>query len=440
MSGRRTLCGDRRALVHAAEEARSLLDPVREETYSLLQSLVRTNSVAVPPEGGEGPAQRVLLSELRAHGVDAELYDTGYLLESDHPLVRRERHYVDRPNLIARLAGTGGGRSLLLSGHIDTVPPGPGDWENPPFSSFVKQGKLFGRGAWDMKGGLVAHFAVLLALKKARRRLSGDLFAESVVDEEWAGGGGTLAARLKGISADACVITEGTGLRVLRATRGGLFVDIVARAGDSSAYFSREEVISPAIPVGRILAWVDEWREKRRMIRRGRAYRDFSDPAPVQVLAMEANRCDPDTPWSAPLEARLRLYFQFLPHENQAAVIQRIRRSFERFCSHDPFFRLFPPTWRPIVDPPLLGHELPSNHPWTRCLASCAEAVLRRPPLVTAAEYPCDAFINQREFGIPTLLFGPCGAGAHNVNEHVVLDSVQRTAEVLLTAALLWCQ
>ncbi len=105
----------------------------------------------------------------------------------------------------------------------------------------------------------------------------------------------------------------------------------------------------------------------------------------------------------------------------------------------DPFFRRHRPVWRDLVYPPLLGHELAADHPWTRCLARSASAVLGRRAMVTAAEFPCDAFLLQNFFGIPTLVFGPCGGGAHNVDEFVTTASVIRTAESILTAALLWC-
>ena len=76
------------------------------------------------------------------------------------------------------------------------------------------------------------------------------------------------------------------------------------------------------------------------------------------------------------------------------------------------------------MDPPLLGHELSFDHAWTQTLWRSAAAVLGKAPTVTAAEYPCDAFLNQLYFGIPTLVFGPCGAGPHNANEFVKLQSV----------------
>jgi acetylornithine deacetylase len=422
-----------------ARDARRFLRPLRGEILELARSLVRVDSVSVPPDGHESAAQEVLARALRRHRVEVELYDVGFLSRSRHPFVRRGRTYRGRHNLVARVAGTGRGRSLLLSGHVDTVPPGREPWSGSPWSGAIRRGRLLGRGSWDMKGGLAAQAAAAIAMRKAGLRPGGDLLFESVVDEEFAGGGGTLAARLRGITADACAIAEPTNEAVLRASRGGHFFDVVCRAGDPSAYFSSEEVVSPAVPMGRLLAWVGSWTERRRRVPRGEAYRDFPDPAPVQVLALEANRFEPDVPWSVPLEARLRLYFQFLPHEDVAARAAEIEESLVELARADPFFRDHPLEVARLVDPPLEGHELAADHPWTRCLHEAARSVVGPDVPLTASDWPCDAFLDQKHFGIPTLLFGPRGAGAHNKDEYVETASILRTAEVYLAAALEWC-
>jgi len=423
----------------AGRDARKLMQPLREELVRLVQALVRVDSVAIPPGGHETAAQKVLRSFLKRYRLDVEMYDCGFLARSRHPYVRRDRHYAGRHNLIARLPGRGRGRSLLLSGHIDTVPTKPHPWRDGPFSGVIRRGRLYGRGSWDMKSGLAAQFAAAMALQKAGLRPGGDLLCESVIDEEFGGGGGTLAGRLRGDNADACAIAEGTNYAVVRATRGGHFFDLVCRAGDPMGYFSKEEVVSPAVPVGRLLGWIDGWVARRRRVDRGETYRDFPDPAPVQVLALEANRFDPDVAWSVPLVARVRVYFQFLPHEDVPAVVREIEASLRAFSAQDPFFRTYPVEVKPIVSPPLLGHELAADHPWTRCLHGAATGILGGRARLSASEWPCDAFLAQREFGIPTLLFGPRGAGSHNANEYVEVASVLRTAEVYLAATLEWC-
>ncbi|HEY1901717.1 MAG TPA: M20/M25/M40 family metallo-hydrolase [Terracidiphilus sp.] len=421
-----------------ARDVRRLIRPLQGDLKRLLRQLVRTNSVAVPPGGDETPAQQVLQSFFHDHGVRAQLYATEFIERSGNPLVRKNRSYRGRKNLTTRFSGTGRGKSLLLNAHMDTVPAGKTPWSRSPWSGAYQGGRVHGLGSFDMKGGLVANAAVICALKKAGIRTGGDILFESVVDEEWGGGGGTIAARIRDGGADACVIPEGTQLDIYRATRGGFVVDLSVDAGDPSAYFSDAEVVSPVVPFGRLLRWVETCTKKRARIRSRGAYAAFSDPVPVQLLAMQANQLDPEIPLSVPSRATMRVYFQFLPEEDVAAVIHGIQDSLKQFEANDPFFRKYPIQWTPLNGSPLLGHELPADHAWTRCMTESAATVLERKPAVTAAPYPCDAGLMQRDFGIPTLLFGPRGAGAHNPDEYVEFDSVLRTAEVLLAAALTW--
>jgi len=212
--------------------ARKLVAPFSKELVLLLHELVSVNTVAVPPRGNETAGQLVLCEFLRRHGVRSELYQTEMLHRTRSQWRRKDRDYTGRQNLIATLAGRGRGKSLLLNGHMDTVPPGRSPWQGSPWSGKVNRGRLYGLGSFDMKGGLVAQAAVLCALRRAGIRLNGDLMFESVIDEEWGGGGGTLAARLRGYTADACVVAEGTQLEIYRATRGGLFADLSVDAGD----------------------------------------------------------------------------------------------------------------------------------------------------------------------------------------------------------------
>jgi acetylornithine deacetylase len=423
----------------AARDARRLLRPLREETLALAQALVRVDTVAIPPDGHETAAQRVLARALRRHGIDVELYDTGFLSRSRHPFVRRDRRYRGRHNLVARVPGTGRGRSLLLSGHVDTVPAGPSPWRDSPWAGAIRRGRLYGRGSWDMKGGLAAQCAVAMALRGAGLRPGGDLIVESVVDEEFAGrrrdAGRPPPRHDRRRLRDRRAHERGGPASVAR--RPLLRRRLPRRRPERLLLEGRGR--QPRGADGRLLGWIDSWTARRRQVDRGPTYRDFPDPAPVQVLAVEANRFDPDVPWSVPLEARVRVYFQFLPHEDVGARVAEIEASLRDFAAADPFFREHPLEVRRLVDPPLEGHELAADHPWTRCLHAAACGCPRAEVPLTASEWPCDAFLNQKHFGIPTLVFGPRGAGAHNADEYVETASVLRTAEVYLAAALEWC-
>ena len=318
-------------------DARKLLAPLEDDVIRLVGELVRIDTVAVPPHGRETAGQEKLRDFLAAHDVEAELYDVDFVPASGHPCARHDRDYRGRRNLVARIAGTGRGRSLLLNGHMDTVPAGRAAWAESPWSGAERDGRMYGRGSFDMKGGLAAAFAVACALRRAGIRTGGDLICESVVDEEWGGGGGTLAGRLRGDCADACAIPEGTQLEIALATRGGYVADLVCSAGDPAHFFSTAEVVSPAVHLGRLLGWLDGWAARRRKIDRGEAFASFEDPAPVQVLAIEANRVTLEEPLTVPLTATVRAYFQFLPHEDVNAVIAQIRTSLAEFSAADPF-------------------------------------------------------------------------------------------------------
>lgn len=420
-----------------SRDAKKLIRPLAAQIRLLLRELVRTNTVAIPPHGQETPAQRILHAFLREQGVQSQLYATDFISRSRSPLVRKSRNYAGRQNLSARISGRGRGKSLVINGHMDTVPPGYAGWSRSPWSGLAQNGRIHGLGSFDMKGGLVAGAAVVCALARAGIRPGGDVIFESVIDEEWGGGGGTIAARMRG-SADACVIPEGTQLEIYRATRGGFVVDLTVEAGDPEAYFSSSEVLSPAIPLGRLLGWVEKLARRRARLKPKGAYAGFPDPAPVQVLAIEANRLDPQVPLSVPSAGTVRLYMQFLPEEDVDAVIRQVHADLDRFSASDPFFAKHPVQWRPLLGRPLYGHELPADHPWTRCMEHSAGTLLARRAVVTAAPYPCDAGLIHRDYNIPTLLFGPCGAGAHNPDEYVEWNSVLRTAEVLIASALEW--
>ncbi|MCZ2154138.1 MAG: M20/M25/M40 family metallo-hydrolase [Bryobacterales bacterium] len=202
-----------------------------DRLVAILQDLVRLPSVNNAPDGNEWACQQYVATFLRDLGWDPVQYlptDAPGIL--DHPLYWPGRKYEKRPNVAGVKKGSGGGRSLLLSGHIDTVPPGELPWKYPPFEGRVEGGRLYGRGSVDMKCGIATNLFVAEALANTETSLAGDLTIESVVDEEFGGVNGTLAGRLMGYRAEAAIISEPSFLRVCPAQRGGRTVDIFFHA------------------------------------------------------------------------------------------------------------------------------------------------------------------------------------------------------------------
>ncbi len=198
------------------------VEALRDYLIATAQELVRTPSVNHPPTGDEHACQMIVASHLRAAGVTPEVYDLKAVPGLDtHPSYWPGRDYAQRPNVSARRRGAGGGRSLVLSGHIDTVPLGTQPWKHDPFGGQIEDGKLFGLGAYDMKSGVALILGVMRVLTELDLVLKGDLIAETVVDEEFGGVNGTLAGRVRGDNGDAMIITEPSDLAIWNGVRGG---------------------------------------------------------------------------------------------------------------------------------------------------------------------------------------------------------------------------
>jgi hypothetical protein len=219
------------------------IESLRDEVIGIAQELIRIPSVNHPPTGEEEACQRAVAAHLRSAGLRPEIYaldDVPGL--AAHPAFWPGRDYRGRPNVVARRPGQGGGRSLVLSGHIDTVPLGTQPWQHDPFGAELAAGRLYGLGAYDMKGGVAAILGVMRALAALAVPLQGDVIAETVVDEEFGGVNGTLAGRVRGDNGDALVIPEPSNLVIHNGVRGGHVAQLrlVGREGIFSARWSRE--------------------------------------------------------------------------------------------------------------------------------------------------------------------------------------------------------
>ena len=214
-----------------------------EEILDVLSGLVNIKTINTPPWGHEKPGQQFLADYcskfIEEKNVDLfEIDDVPGIRE--HPLFfptidGLKREYRDRPNLVARLPGTGAGNSLVFSGHIDTMPVREKKWNvfGDPFSGKIKDGRMYGRGVSDMKAGTLSGFFALKCINDLKISLKGDLFAESVIDEENGGVNGTIASRLRYPGIDFAILSEGTGLKTGISTRGG--VDIKVSVKEDSA-------------------------------------------------------------------------------------------------------------------------------------------------------------------------------------------------------------
>ena len=410
----------------------------RDELFSLVQKLVRCSSENTPPIGAESDVQQLIATRLRAAGSEPDVYELSEVSGlTQHRLFHPGRDYRGRPNVAARRKGSGGGRSLILSGHVDTVPRGTQPWTRDPFSGHIEAGRLYGRGSNDMKAGVAASLFVFEALSRLGVQLAGDLIFETVVDEEFGGVNGTVAGRVRGYLADGAVLTEPSFLRICAAQRGGRTVHITFRAAGGVL----TEGQFPAGVVDQVthfLNAVREFRAQRRAnCRPHPLYANASDPVPVAVTKIITAPWGTREPITTPEECRVELYWQLMPGETQDEVDREFTSWFDATVGRAP--ELFPA--KPQVEFPirwLPGSATEISAPLVHELLLCARSVLGRDPAVAGIEGPCDMFAFH-EFGVPAVLWGPCGGNTHAADEYVDLDSVVAATQTLLDFVCHWC-
>jgi acetylornithine deacetylase len=416
----------------------------RDEIVQVARDLVRIPSANTPPTGVEGRCQAYMAAYLRRAGLPAELYELDSVPGlTQHPAFWPGRDYHGRPNLSSRRPGRGGGRSLLLNGHCDTVPLGESAWTYDPYAGEIHAGRLYGLGSIDMKGPLGALLVLYKALAEQDVTLKGTLAFESVVDEELAGVNATIAGRLRDGPMDGAVIAEGTDLRLYPAARGLLSAHLFfksdaatwlelgkARAGDA-----RADVIEQ---VGLVLSHLADLQARRRRHPVHPLYQTYPEPAPAQVTKVYVGGWGTQVPNTVPAEGRIELMLQTLPGEERASALQdqedwlagvvaANRAAFGTRPETVHFLRWMPGT---AMDP---------AHPLVTTLAGCVAAVSGQAPAVMGAPFACDLYALQQLFGMPALVFGPHGANAHGADEYLDLDSLCTFWEGLLLFVLDWC-
>jgi acetylornithine deacetylase len=417
----------------------SYVESRQERLVEIIRDLVRIPSENTPPVGQEEACQKHVAKYLRAQGLEPDLY---YLHKveglKEHPLFWPGREYSNRPNVDARRKGTGGGRSLVLTGHVDTVPRGTQPWTRDPFGGEVEGDRLYGRGSNDMKGGVGTNLFIVGALKELGVELKGDLIVETVSDEEFGGVNGTLAGRLRGYNGDAAIITEPSFLRICPAQRGGRTVHI--KLNSTGGVLPEGKFPTGVIDQVRyFLMKVQEFAEQRR----AKAvvhelYADSSDPVPVSITKITTGPWGTKEPITIPETCQIEMYWQMMPGEKQEDVEREFYEWFNGIVAAAPeLFPAKPETEFPIRWLP--GSAIARNEPLINELAECARTVLGRPPFIQGIEAPCDMYVFHQAFNTPAVLWGARGGNTHAADEYLEISSAVAAAKAQLLFVCQWC-
>jgi acetylornithine deacetylase len=370
---------------------------------ALLSSLVAIDSVnpsLVPGGAGEARIADFIEQWAREGGLQAE----------------RLEEAPGRPSVLVRAKGTGGGRTLMLCGHIDTVNvEGMAD----PYGPRIEGDRLYGRGAYDMKAGVAA--ALFAEREASRLGLGGDVVLAAVADEEHASLG--VQEVLRRVGADAAVVTEPTELELAVAHKGFVWseVEVTGR----SAHGSRPHLgVDAIVKMGAVLKELEAL---------DRSLADHTHPL-LGRASVHASLIEGGVELSSyPAHCKLRLERRTLPGETGEQIDREVESLLEGHRAADPDFEASHRTL--LVREPF---EIEQEAELVTILTDAAAEVLPDPVKIGGASYWADAaFIAAA--GIPTVLFGPGGGGAHAIEEWVSLSDTEAVARTLVGAAARIC-
>jgi acetylornithine deacetylase len=413
-------------------EARALdaVDP--DEIAAELMELL-----TIPSVGGadaEADIQQVLAERLNRLGLDVDLWQLdlpALASEPGFPGVEVER--TEAWGLVGTRPGAGAVPALVLQGHVDVVPAGdPTRWRSDPFQPTVTGSRVHGRGACDMKAGVVANLAALTAITRSGVRLRDGVALHLVVGEE-DGGLGAFGTLARGHTGEACIITEPTSGTLITAAAGALTftLEVPGRATHASTPYAGSSAIDAYLTIHWALAELQA--ERNATVEP--LMREYPVPYPLVIGRLRAGDWSSSVPDLLIADGRLGLRIE----EDPADARRELELRIAEVSAQDPFLREHPPVVR-WSGGQFAGGHLPAGQPLRELVQQAHADVTGAAPLrERGAPYGSDLRLYAAE-GVPTLHYGPGDVRlAHGPDESVEIDEVVRVTETLVVATLRAC-
>jgi acetylornithine deacetylase len=414
--------------IHAIEQA---VNKIRREAVEALQALVRVSSQT----GSEGEAQAVMAQLMRDHGLTVDVWEPDMQgLEPYAESLTLGDGFQGRPNVVGTWSGVGTGRSLILNGHIDTVEVGDRDaWTFDPLEASIANGRLYGRGACDMKGGLVANLFALRALTHAGYLPNGDVIVESTISEE-DGGAGALATVLRGYVADAALISEPTDLTIVPAHGGSLMFRLHV-PGLSAHACVRDEGVSAIENFSYLHKGLLAFEARRNREISHPLYAALANKVPINIGTIQGGAWPSSVPEWVVAEGRAGL----VPGESLDEFKQVFAQEILDLAQRHEWMNAHPPSveWLHGQFSPAETH---TEESLVRTLSRSFGLISSAPARLEAVTYGAD----MRHFvitgGMPCVMFGAGDVRlAHAPDESIVLDDLFRAMLVSAVFIAEWC-
>ncbi len=413
---------------HAVTEALSSISAARVVT--VLQELLRVPSVTGSAE--ESEAQHLLARQLDSLGMEPDLWQLDLpTLTSDPDFPGMEAPRDEAWGLVGSYGGTNG-PTLVLNGHIDVVPTGdPSAWTVDPWGGEVRDGRVLGRGACDMKGGLACQLLAVTVLREAGVRLRGQVQLQSVVGEE-DGGLGTFATLKRGYTGDLAVVCEPTALGIVPACAGALTFRLTVPG--LSVHASVRNCGVDAIEKYFLIHQALRALESRRNHDVHPLMADYILPYPLSVGTVRAGDWASSVPDLLVAEGRLGVALD----EDVASARRELEDCIASVCADDPWLSAHPVQidWYGGQFAP---GQVPASSPLVGLVSAAHTTLHGSTPAVFGAPYGSDLRLLTAG-GIPTVHYGPGHVlHAHSADESVPVDELVAVTQTLVLLAAEVC-
>ena len=415
------------------EKLRAAIDANWNDQVEWLKTLT-----AFPSERGkEAPCQDWLARQFGKRGWSVDRYRLSDVsmahLPGFSPVM--DTDYDDAIQVVAAIrAPEQKGRSLILQGHVDVVPRGPEDmWTDPPYAPTIHGNKLFGRGSQDMKSGVSAMVFALDALRRAGVAPAADVYVQSVTEEECTGNG-ALSTLARGYTADACLIPEPTNHTILRGTVGVMWfrLDIRGRpvhVAESEA--GTNAILSAFHLIEALRAFTAELNER---VKTHPWFSKLTSPVKFNPGKIRGGDWASSTPAWCEVDCRIAV----LPGMSLEDFRKELAHVVALAARRDSFLANNPPQiiWNGFQAD---DYVLEPGSDFEAAMRAAHEAVTGEQPKDSLLPAVTDCRFYGRYYGIPSLSYGPKGAGMHGFDEYVDLDSLKHTTLVIADCIQRWC-
>ena len=404
---------------------------LEEEMVSTAQQLIRIPSVV----GKELEAQKFIEAKLKGIGLKVDTFEAKLDEVKKHEaFIQVPYPYENRPNVVGFLEGSPESPSLILNGHIDVVSPEPlNQWKFNPWGGEIHEGKLYGRGAFDMKGGVIANLFALKAILKSGFKPKGNLIWESVVEEEAGGGGGALACFLKGYKADGMLVPEPSEHYVCVQHAGIKYfrVRVVGKTAHAALSHTGVNAIGKMNKIYDALIALDETRAREH--RWPMVEKSGGRSCNLNIGIYSAGDWASSVAGMATMECRVG----FVPGEKGTDVMKEVEETISQVAQKDPWLKEHLPSieWYGWNTEPWVQDE---KDKFVQAFLKSSTPVLGKMPELKGMTGAMDTRFG-KYFGTPAFSFGPKGDRLHGPDEYVEIESMKTVTRVIAKFVLDWC-